>query len=55
LSLITLNFSLSYDLTEHWGITGEISIEQLLDDIGDSPIVKEETQIIPAFEVYHTF
>jgi outer membrane scaffolding protein for murein synthesis (MipA/OmpV family) len=55
LSLITLNFSLSYDLTEHWGVTGDISIEQLLGDIGDSQIVKEETQIIPAFGVYYTF
>lgn len=55
LSRITLNSSLFYDLTEHWGVTGSITVEQLLGNIVDSPIVKEETQIIPAIGVYYNF
>lgn len=55
LNCITLNFSLSYDFTEHWGVTGDITAEQLLGDIVDSPIVKEKTQIEPALGVYYTF
>ena len=55
LNRIALNFSLSYDLTEHWDVTGGITVEQLLGNIVDSPIVEEKTQIIPAFGVYYTF
>ena len=55
LNRITLSFSLSYDLTEHWAVTGGITVEQLLGNIVDSPIVEEKTQIMPAFGVYYTF
>jgi outer membrane protein len=55
LNRITIDVSLSYDLTEHWSVTGGITAEQLLGNIVDSPIVKEKTQIIPAFGVYYTF
>jgi outer membrane protein len=55
LNRITLSFSLSYDLTEHWAVTGGITVEQLLGNIVDSPIVKEKTQVIPASGVYYTF
>ena len=55
LNRITIDVSLSYDLTEHWSVTGGITAEQLLGNIVDSPIVKEKTQVIPAFGVYYTF
>lgn len=49
------NVTLSYQLTPHITFEGAVFVVELVDDVADSPIVKETTQVIPAMRVSYQF
>ena len=47
--------SLSYDVTDDWGVTGTVRYDELIGDAGDSPIVSDTDQLSISVIVSRSF